>query len=168
MKQIWAPWRIEYIEQSQKAKFKGKKLDCFLCLNSGKSDSKNLILLRGKYSFVIMNRFPYNPGHLMIAPYRHIKTIERCRTEEAEELFQLLKRCISALKIIMKPEGFNIGVNIGYVAGAGVPGHLHIHIIPRWLGDTNFMPIISEIKIINEGLHKMYRKLKGVLSLIKN
>ena len=163
MKQIWAPWRIEYIKQSQKAKLKTGRKGCFLCLNSSKSDGKNLILLRGKYAFVIMNRFPYNPGHLMIAPYRHIRTIEQCRAEEAGELFQLLKHCISALKMVMKPEGFNIGVNIGNVAGAGVPGHLHIHIIPRWLGDTNFMPIIGEIKIINEELHKMYRKVKKEL-----
>jgi ATP adenylyltransferase len=160
MKQIWAPWRMEYIKLSQRLKVKSQKSGCFLCLKSDKFDKNNFILLRGNYSFVIMNRFPYNSGHLMIAPYRHIGLIERCNGEEIGEIFKFLQKSVAVLKKTMKPDGFNIGINLGSVAGAGVPGHLHIHVIPRWLGDTNFMPIVSKTKIINEGLQSTYNKLK--------
>lgn len=164
MKQIWAPWRIEYINMSQKSKGKTRTKGCFLCLKDPKSDKDNLVLLRGKYSFVIMNRYPYNPGHIMIAPYRHIGEMEKCSPEEAGEMFIFTQKCIKALKKAMKPDGFNAGFNIGSVAGAGVPGHLHLHLIPRWQGDTNFMPIIGETKIINEEVYKTYKKIKSALN----
>lgn len=162
MKQIWAPWRVEYIKLYNEVKNKKKKAKCFLCLNKAKHDNDNLVLFRGKKSFVIMNRFPYNAGHLMIAPYRHFGEIEKCNLNEYNEMFRLMQKSVKVLKTTMKPDGFNVGINLGYVAGAGVPGHLHIHIIPRWLGDTNFMPIIGNTKVINEDLYKMYLNLKEV------
>jgi ATP adenylyltransferase len=163
MKQLWAPWRIEYIKASQPSKRKGQKSECFLCVKN-KTNTYNFVLFKGKYAFIMMNRYPYNPGHLMIAPYRHIGLIEKCNDQESEEMFKLLQKSVVALKKMMKPDGFNVGINLGYVAGAGVPGHIHIHLIPRWLGDTNFMPIINDTKVINEGLTNMYNKLKKVLN----
>jgi ATP adenylyltransferase len=160
MKQLWAPWRAEYINMCNEEKSKKQKAKCFLCLKKPKFDYNNLILYRGKKSFIIMNRYPYNAGHLMIAPYRHIGEVEKCNLKEYNEMFGLMQKSIRVLKTTMKPDGFNVGINLGYVAGAGVPGHLHIHVIPRWLGDTNFMPIIGDTKIINEELHKMYISLK--------
>ncbi len=154
MKQIWAPWRIEYINQTQSSKRKVQNLRCFLCLK------KNFILHKGKYSFIVMNRFPYNSGHIMVAPYRHIGSIEELNSNETGEMFALIQKSVITLKKIMKPDGFNIGINLGSVSGAGVPGHIHIHIIPRWLGDTNFMPIISDTKIINESLKNTFKILK--------
>lgn len=159
MKQLWAPWRIEYIKESQKPKVKNQKSKCFLCMKN-KGNTDNYVVFKGKNAFIMMNRYPYNPGHLMIAPYRHIGLIEKCNEQETREMFKLLQKSVVVLKKVMKPDGFNIGINLGYVAGAGVPGHIHIHIIPRWLGDTNFMPIVSNTKIINEELVKMYHKLK--------
>lgn len=163
MKQLWAPWRITYIEQDFNVKTKQKGKKCFLCVKDTKSDDKNFILYRGNYAFVIMNHFPYNTGHLLIAPYRHIGQVEKITHDEANEIFQLLQKSIKALKEVYHPEAFNIGLNIGKAAGAGVPGHLHVHLIPRWLGDTNFMPILGETKVINEELAKMYRKLKKLM-----
>lgn len=160
MKQIWAPWRMEYIKQAQNSKLKAKNSGCFLCAYNRKKDNKNFILYYGKYSFIIMNRFPYNAGHIMIAPYRHIGQIEKLNSNETTEMFRLLQQSIIIIKKIMNPDGFNVGINIGLVGGAGVPDHIHMHIIPRWLGDTNFMPIISDIKIINEELEKTFSKLK--------
>lgn len=163
MKNLWAPWRIEYIEQSYQTKLKHKQEKCFLCVKKTKSDEKDLIIKRGKYAFVIMNHFPYNAGHLMIAPYRHIGLLEKIRPTEASELFLLLQKSIIALKKAYHPEGFNIGLNLGTIAGAGVPGHLHIHLIPRWLGDTNFMPLVADTKVINEQLTIVFQKLRKLI-----
>jgi len=164
MNQLWAPWRIEYIKMSQNEKTKKKKPACFLCIKNFNKNKDNFVLFTGKYSFIIMNRYPYNPGHLMIAPYRHIGLIEKCNEQEVAEMLKLIQKSVIVLKKMMKPNGFNIGINLGYVAGAGIPGHIHVHVIPRWLGDTNFMPIIGKTKIINEELYNMYNKLKKVLN----
>lgn len=163
MKQIWAPWRMEYINSCHQTKNRRQK--CVLCIKSfpEKNDASALILLRGKYAFVIMNRYPYNPGHLMVAPYRHMGKIERFTPAETNEMFLLLQKCVLALKKTLKPEGFNIGANLGRIAGAGIPGHFHIHIVPRWNGDTNFMPILSETKVICQELNKTYELLKKAL-----
>jgi ATP adenylyltransferase len=163
MEHLWAPWRIEYIKESQSSKLKTQKPGCFLCVKD-KTNINKFVLFRGKYAFIMMNRYPYNPGHLMIAPYRHIGLIEKCHEQETNEMFKLLQKSVVALKNLMKPEGFNVGINLGLVGGAGVPGHIHIHVVPRWLGDTNFMPIISSTKVINEELTNMYNKLKKVLN----
>ena len=151
---IWAPWRMGYILGK-------KKKGCIFCsIGKGKNDEKNFVVGRGDFSFVVLNIFPYNNGHLMIAPYRHIKNLESLKEEEGIEILKLLRLSIRILKKILKPEGFNVGINIGKVSGAGVEGHLHIHIVPRWEGDTNFMPVISETKVIPQSLKELYKILR--------
>lgn len=152
MKQLWAPWRMVYI-------LKKKKKGCVFCLQpNADADRDRLVLYRGKYTFVMINRFPYNNGHLMVAPLRHCCDLESLTLPESRELFELLKVSIRVLKSSLSPEGFNIGVNIGKVGGAGEE-HIHFHIVPRWAGDTNFMPILSETKIVPEHLSNTYEKL---------
>jgi ATP adenylyltransferase len=141
-----------------------KKKGCFFCKNFKKKESrKNLILVQGESVFVVMNKYPYNNGHLMIAPKRHYVDLEQLEDHEFQELFHLLKTSIRVLKASLRPQGFNIGMNIGKVGGAGEE-HLHIHLVPRWTGDTNFMPIIGETKIISEYLGETYQKLHSVLT----
>ena len=164
MKQIWSPWRLEYIEQSQKNKSKNQ---CFLCISKTKKKVINFVLYQGKYSFIILNRFPYNAGHLMVVPYRHVGFIEKLTTQETTEMFALVQKSIMVLRKVLKPDGFNIGANIGKIAGAGVPGHIHLHVVPRWSGDTNFMPVVGDIKIINDTLNRIYNKLKKQLELME-
>ncbi len=152
MDRLWAPWRIDYILREKDDK-------CFLCERpKEKDDEKNLIVFRGKKCFVILNRYPYNSGHLMIAPYRHILNIEELEDEESEELFYILKKTIIALKEAFRPEGFNVGTNLGEAAGAGEE-HLHFHVLPRWIGDTNFMPTLADVKVLPEHLKTTYEKL---------
>ncbi len=154
MKKLWAPWRIEYIKNIEKEK------GCIFCLKpKEKNDEKNFILKRGEKSFIILNKFPYNSGHLMIAPYRHIGRIESLRNEEIIEIFGFLIISVSALKKAIKPHGFNIGLNLGKIAGAGFPGHIHFHVVPRWSGDTNFMPVIGETKVIPQDIEKTFEIL---------
>lgn len=148
MKRLWAPWRMEYIKVASKSQ------DCIFCKR------EQFILKETSQAFVMLNLFPYNPGHLMVAPKRHIKDLEDLTDEEIKEIFSLIKDSISALKKEANPDGFNIGVNIGRVAGAGFEGHIHFHIVPRWNGDTNFMPVIGEVRVIPEGIEKTYERLK--------
>jgi ATP adenylyltransferase len=155
MKQIWAPWRIKYIRM-EKAK------GCFLCEKPGQdSDAQNYLLYRGKKNFVILNSFPYNPGHLMIAPYRHVATIEELTREELHEHFEIVSRSLKVLRKAFNPAGFNIGINTGKVAGAGLEEHVHTHVVPRWQGDTNFMPVLSDVRVVPEALAETYERLKG-------
>ena len=155
MKQIWAPWRIKYIQM-------GKVEGCFLCEKPRQdSDVKNYILHRGEKNFIILNNYPYNPGHLMIAPYRHIASLEELTREELHEHFDIVTRSIKLLRQVFDPGGFNIGMNIGKAAGAGIYRHVHTHIVPRWQGDTNFMPVISDVRVVPEALAETYNKLKG-------
>ncbi|MEA1965243.1 MAG: HIT domain-containing protein [Candidatus Aerophobetes bacterium] len=154
MGRLWAPWRIEYIMGE-------KNRECIFCQKPKEhKDEKNFILLRGKKCMAMLNIFPYNNGHLLIAPYRHIGSIEELSKEESEELMSILTQMVKLLKKVLHPAGFNIGMNLGRVAGAGIEDHLHIHIVPRWRGDSNFMPVISETKVISEALQKTYQKLK--------
>ncbi|MEO0270599.1 MAG: HIT domain-containing protein [candidate division WOR-3 bacterium] len=154
MKKLWAPWRIQYIKTLEKEK------GCIFCIKpKEKRDEENFILKRGKKCFIILNKFPYNSGHLMIAPYRHTGKIENLKDEESLEIFNFLKLSIKALKKSIKPHGFNIGINIGKIAGAGYPGHVHLHVVPRWGGDTNFMPVIGETKIIPEEIERTFKIL---------
>jgi len=158
MRNLWAPWRIKYIRMNKKSK------GCFLCEYIKENrDRENLILYRGKKAFIIMNKYPYNNGHLMVAPYRHVKSIEDLFEEEISEIFKLLILCKKALDEEMNPNGFNIGLNIGRAAGAGEE-HLHFHIVPRWVGDTNFMPVISDTKVISQSLLELYDKLKPIIN----
>lgn len=155
MEHLWAPWRIKYIKQ---AKEKG----CILCQKTAeKNDELNYLLYRGDKNFIIMNLYPYNAAHLMIAPYRHIANLEELTDEERNEHFELVSRSIKVLKQVYKPDGFNIGMNLGRVAGAGIDKHIHTHIVPRWAGDANFMPVVADTKVINEALEETYRGLKG-------
>ncbi|MCM8807057.1 MAG: HIT domain-containing protein [Candidatus Omnitrophica bacterium] len=149
---IWAPWRIGYI-------IKVKKNKCFLCESVNLKKNK-YVVYKGKNNFIIMNIFPYNNGHIMLAPFRHIKEIEDLKEEEINELILLLQKSVKVLKKILKPEGFNIGLNLGKVSGAGLEDHIHIHIVPRWQGDTNFMPVISNTKIIPQSLDQLAKILK--------
>ena len=155
MEHIWAPWRIEYIQMK-------KTEGCVLCDKPGQSsDAQNYILYRGDKNFIIMNTYPYNPGHLMIAPYRHIASLEQLTDEELNEHFEIVSRSIKILRQVFNPSGFNIGINMGKVAGAGIDDHFHTHIVPRWQGDTNFMPVIADARVIPEALSETYEKLKG-------
>jgi ATP adenylyltransferase len=135
---------------------------CFLCEKPGQdSDAQSYILYRGKKNFVILNSYPYNPAHLMIAPYRHVPTLEGLTKEELHEHFEIVSRSLKVLRRVFNPAGFNIGINMGKVAGAGLEGHFHTHIVPRWQGDTNFMPVLSDVRVIPEALAETYEKLKG-------
>ena len=155
MKRIWAPWRVEYIRME-------KPKGCILCGKPKESnDEANYILYRGKHNYVMLNLYPYNPGHLMVAPYRHLATPEDLTPEERNEHFEILNRALGALRAAFNAPGFNIGMNVGKVAGAGIDDHFHTHIVPRWAGDTNFMPVLADTKVINEALAETYRKLKG-------
>ena len=155
MKQIWAPWRIEYIQME-------KPEGCILCDKPKQTDDvSNYILYRGDKNFVIMNSYPYNPGHLMVAPYRHVANLEELNDEERHEHFNMVSQSVRLLKEIFNPTGFNIGMNIGRVAGAGIDDHIHTHIVPRWQGDTNFMPVIADVRVMPEALAETYNKLKG-------
>ena len=154
MERIWAPWRIEYIERP-------KEGACILCQKPGENnDEANFILYRGQNNFIILNAFPYNPGHLMVAPYRHIANLQDLTDNEIKEHLDVVKRAVKLLTEVLKPVGFNIGLNIGKVAGAGIEYHLHTHIVPRWQGDVNFMPVLSDTRVISEALAATYKKLK--------
>ena len=154
---LWAPWRAEYIHSFGKKPEKG----CIFCLKSDrKKDRENLIVYRGKCVFVIMNRYPYNNGHLMVVPCRHVADPSDLSAVENHALWDALLLCKVAIKRLFKPAGFNIGMNLGRCAGAGIEGHCHIHIVPRWNGDTNFMPVFGNVKVVSEGLFKTYDRLR--------
>ena len=155
MEQIWAPWRIKYIRME-------KSRGCILCEKPGQNnDAPNYILYRGDKNFIIINAYPYNPGHLMIAPYRHTASLDELTNEELHEHFEIVSRSIKVLKQAFNPDGFNLGINMGKVAGAGIEDHFHTHIVPRWQGDTNFMPVISDVRVVPEALAETYEKLQG-------
>ncbi|RMF61643.1 MAG: HIT domain-containing protein [Calditrichaeota bacterium] len=152
---LWAPWRMEYILSE-------KEKECIFCSKTREDDDRtNLILFRGEHNFVIMNKYPYNNGHLMVVPYRHISEFEELTEAEFSEMTRLIAKSINALKAALQPEGFNIGMNVGKIAGAGIDDHLHFHIVPRWAADTNFMPVVGHTKVISEGLWETWDKLKG-------
>ena len=157
MEKLWAPWRSKFISSK---KVKG----CIFCkrLKENK-DRKNLILFRGEKSFVIMNRFPYNPGHLMACTNRHTGKLENLTESEMKDLMKTTQLAIKTLKSALKPQGLNLGLNLGKVSGAGVASHLHIHIVPRWNGDTNFMPILARTKVVSIGMDEIFVKLKTSL-----
>ncbi len=163
MENLWAPWRMEYIMKAKD----GEEEPCIFCSRIEQNkDEENLILHRGHSAFIIMNRFPYNNGHLMVVPNRHNGEILKLKSEEQMELSQLIQISVKILDEVMKPHGYNIGMNLGRVAGAGVEDHLHYHVVPRWNGDTNFMPIIGDTKVVSEALIKSYQKLrKAILGL---
>lgn len=153
MDNIWAPWRIDYIL--------GKKPDgCIFCVKPKEdSDESNFILWRSLFNFVIMNIYPYNPGHLMIVPYIHTQTLEDLSDEMSLDFMKTTQKALSALKAAMNPDGFNIGLNLTKCGGAGIEEHVHLHIVPRWEGDTSFITVLSDVRIIPEHLNATYKKL---------
>ena len=157
-KNLWAPWRIGYIQGLEKSG------ECFICRNlkNSEDDDRNLVLWRTAGSIVMLNRFPYNNGHLLIAPARHIGSIEEAKDEDLLELIKLVGQTQKALSLAIKPHGFNIGINLGRCGGAGLPEHLHIHIVPRWDGDTNFISTCSDTRVISQSLAELLEKLKKV------
>jgi ATP adenylyltransferase len=155
MKYIWASWRMEYIEME-------KPKGCLLCEKPKQdTDVENYILYRGSKNFIILNAYPYNPGHLMIAPYRHISSLEELTDEECHEHFDIVSRSVKILRQELRPEGFNLGINMGRAAGAGIRDHIHTHIVPRWHGDTNYMTVVSDTRVVPEALAKTYERLRG-------
>jgi ATP adenylyltransferase len=154
MKVVWAPWRMEYVGSDQ------AREGCIFCPGDDRTqDEKKLILYRGEWSIVLMNRFPYTNGHLLIAPLRHISSFDSLSPDEKLDLLNMVERSVSVLKEVMDPAGFNIGMNLGRVAGAGVEDHMHFHIVPRWSGDTNYMTVLGEVRIIPEHIQATYEKL---------
>jgi ATP adenylyltransferase len=164
-KNLWAPWRIQYVQGlDDKPLAAGKKKECFIChnLEHPQDDDENLVLWRTDKSIVILNCYPYNNGHLLIAPVRHIPDLADTSNEEMLEMIKLIRESQKALSQAIKPHGFNIGMNFGRCAGAGLPGHLHIHIVPRWDGDTNFMAVCANTDVISQSLTELLSLLKKI------
>jgi ATP adenylyltransferase len=145
-KQLWAPWRLEYIKQAD------EQPGCVFCDAAAGDDEERLVVHRGSDAFVLLNKFPYSSGHLMVAPYRHVGELSELSDDEALEIHTLATQGLAALRAVYGPEGFNLGWNLGRVAGAGVVDHVHQHVVPRWSGDTNFMPVLADVKVLPEHL----------------
>jgi ATP adenylyltransferase len=158
---IWSPWRYDYLASG------GKKPDsCVFCVGEDRSpekDAERLIVFRGTQNFIILNLFPYTSGHLMVAPYEHRHAIVDAKPEQMSEMMALSQRAVAALQKIYKPDGFNLGMNLGAAAGAGIREHFHLHVVPRWEGDANFMSITGETRVLPEELPVTYRRLLAVL-----
>ncbi len=155
MKQLWAPWRLAFIEQASHGS------GCIFCeIPALRQDEKSFILYRGRHAYVLMNIYPYNNGHLLIAPYRHIGALEELSEPVLLDMLRLVQRSIKAIRKAYAPDGFNVGVNQGKVAGAGIEHHIHLHIVPRWEADTNFMPLLGETRVLPQHLKSSYARLK--------
>jgi ATP adenylyltransferase len=153
MERLWAPWRMEYIENSRSD-------GCVLCIDPDQSNDRDrLILYRSTFSLVMLNRYPYTNGHLMVAPIRHTSDMDSLTDGEMLDLFRVLKLCRKVVAMVASPQGFNVGINLGHAAGAGIDDHLHIHLVPRWNGDTNFMTVIADVRIMPENLLTTYDRL---------
>lgn len=160
MKILWAPWRSGYVETVD------EQQGCFLCHAVSQPEERlrdYLVLYRGKRSFVIFNKYPYNAGHLMIAPIEHLGDYLLLDEDTAHETHRLTRACLMALREVIKPHGFNVGYNLGRAGGAGLESHIHLHIVPRWSGDTNFMYSVGGVKVISQDLHELYDRIKPVL-----
>jgi len=155
MKNIWAPWRFKYVTEPEKTK------GCLFCRVAKETkDKKNLIVFRKNKCFIMLNLYPYNNGHIMVIPYTHVASLDALGTDALTELFETVALACKNIKTEMSAEGFNVGINIGAVAGAGVADHVHVHIVPRWVGDTNFMPVIGDIKVVSEALEDTLNRLR--------
>ena len=152
-KQLWAPWRLEYIKQAD------EQLGCVFCEAAAGDDEEKLVVHRGELAFVLLNRFPYASGHLMVAPYRHVGEFGELTDDEALDIHRLAQGGIGALAQVYGPQGYNLGWNLGRIAGAGVVDHVHLHIVPRWAGDTNFMPVLADVKVLPEHLAETRRRV---------
>ena len=155
MDKLWAPWRATYV-----TKIIGKTKGCIFCqMLKDNKDKKNYIFARTKHSFAVLNIYPYNNGHALIVPNRHIKDLGGLTKKEREDLLELFIYSQKLLNKVLRPAGYNIGINLGRVAGAGIPGHVHMHVVPRWRGDVNFMPVTGETKVISQSLRELYDRL---------
>lgn len=162
---LWAPWRQPYIAKAVRS---SQGRGCLFCRKSvSRSDRKNLVLTRGVHAFSMLNLFPYNNGHLMVAPYRHVGQIRALTEAEWLDLFRVADDGLARLEKVLRPHGVNLGINLGRAAGAGIPEHLHLHLVPRWVGDTNFMPICAETKVVSQSLDQALQLLKAAPHLKK-
>jgi ATP adenylyltransferase len=152
---LWAPWRMEYVTAGV------DKPGCIFCEKPGASDEESLIVHRGQRCYVLMNLYPYSSGHLMVAPYRHIAEPGELEADERAEMWELLDRALAVLREALVPHGFNAGLNLGRVAGAGVEDHIHLHVVPRWNGDTNFMPVLADVKVMPEHLRRTTERIRS-------
>lgn len=167
MERLWSPWRSKYIE-SFSEKQNGSEKRCVFCEKlSEKDDEKNLVIYRSPLSAIIMNIYPYNSGHLMIVPFAHKASFEELTEEEGHDVMKQTRLAMKLLRLTSNPDGFNFGANLGRVSGAGIDEHLHFHIVPRWSGDVNFMPVLADAKVISEGLEQTYKKLSEALLSLK-
>ena len=160
MDSLHAPWRIEYILTRNPELKEG----LFERIAQSSDDMENLVIGRDRTCFALLNRYPYNGGHLMVVPYKEVPDMNGLTDEELADLWKLVRRCINALTAVMKPDGFNVGINLGKVAGAGILEHLHIHVVPRWNGDTNFMPVIANTGVLPDALKEIAAKLRVELA----
>jgi ATP adenylyltransferase len=161
MKVLWAPWRESYLKNPHVE-------ECIFCKAVKNTDENQFVVYRSRYSIAMLNKYPYNSGHVMVAPIRHVPSIELLSDEELLDLSKTVTLIVKAIRECYKPDGINIGVNIGRAAGAGIESHLHVHIVPRWNGDTNFMPVIAGAKVIPEDLHNTWIKIKYCIEKIKS
>lgn len=156
MDKLWAPWRLKYINQIDKHK------GCVFCrILKEKKDDKNFIFIRKELTFAVLNIYPYNNGHSLVLPYRHVRDLEALTRAEREELMDLMAEVKVVSDEVLDPSGYNIGFNLGRMAGAGFPGHLHMHVVPRWKGDSNFMPVVSDTRVISQSLKELHKRLKN-------
>jgi len=166
MDRLWAPWRAQYIRESSGPVENAS--ECFLCRGLAEDDDRgNLVVWRGDHSVVVLNRFPYNNGHLLIAPRVHLGTVQALEGADLTEPVETIRRMVRVLDRMLRPQGYNIGLNQGKAAGAGLPGHLHWHVVPRWDGDSNFMPVLGQTKVIVESLLEFYDRLKAELDSVE-
>ena len=158
MDYLWSPWRYQYIKEGIGA---GR---CVFCdIGASSEDEANYVVFRGKSNFILLNRYPYTSGHAMVAPYRHVATLADAATEAAEEMMRLTQRVEGALRKLYGAAGVNIGMNVGEAAGAGVAGHIHMHVLPRWVADSNFITVVGETRVLPEELSETWRRLRGEL-----
>ncbi|HVU28056.1 MAG TPA: HIT domain-containing protein [Verrucomicrobiae bacterium] len=160
METLHAPWRIDYILAPKPELKEG----LFARIAQSADDEANLVIARDRTCFALLNRYPYVGGHLMVVPYKEVADLHGLTDEELADLWKLARRCLAALSAVMKPDGFNVGINLGKVAGAGIAEHLHIHVVPRWSGDTNFMPVIANTTVLPEALKEVAAKLRAELA----
>lgn len=154
MDYLWSPWRYRYVTSG------GPKDQCIFCAKAASTDDRaDYVVLRGELNFVVLNLYPYTNGHLMVAPYAHVATLEQSETRVLEEMMRLTARAESALRNLYKPNGFNIGMNLGHSAGAGVAGHIHMHVVPRWIGDSSFITTVAETRVLPEDLGTTWERL---------
>jgi ATP adenylyltransferase len=153
MKHLWAPWRLEYIKQAD------EQAGCVFCLAADAADDEGLVVHRGEHAFVVLNKYPYSSGHLMVAPIRHVGEFGELDDREALEIHRFGQLGLVALAAVYEPQGYNLGWNLGRVAGAGVVDHVHLHVVPRWAGDTNFMPVLADVKVLPEHLAESRSRL---------